>query len=98
MIKRAVALTLLAAFFLVMAGCMAHVHKIGNGAQKGEYVEQRQWYVLWGLVPINDVDSHAMASGATNYEVKTELSALDVVLNIFTGFVTIYSRTVTVTQ
>ena len=37
-----------------------------------------------------------MAGGATDYTVTTEQSFLDVVINIFTGLVTIYSREITV--
>jgi len=39
-----------------------------------------------------------MAAGTTDYTIKTEQSALDVVINIFTSWVTVYSRTVTVTK
>ena len=89
-------LVLLVALF--MAGCTAHTHVVGSGGTTGEVVEARQWYVLWGLVPINDVDSHTMAGGAENYTIETEQSALDVIINIFTGAITVYSRTVTVTK
>ncbi len=81
-----------------MAGCSAHIHKVGTGAQGGEIENGRQWYVLWGLVPINNIDTNDMADGETDYTIKTEQSALDVIINIFTGMVTIHSRTVTVTK
>jgi hypothetical protein len=58
--------------------------------------QERQWYVLWGFVPINSVDTKVMAKGAKDYEIKTETNALDVVINIFTSAVTVYSRTVEV--
>ena len=89
---------LMLAVMLFMAGCAAHTHVIGNGAQGTEMTQQRQWYILWGLVPLNKVESHVMAGSANDYTIKTEASVLDVVLNIFTGWVTVYSRTVTVTQ
>jgi len=93
------AMTGLLLFVLVVAsGCAAHTHIVGNGGSGNEVVEQRQWYVLWGLVPINEVDSADMADGASNYTIETEQSALDVVINIFTSIVTVYSRTVTVTK
>lgn len=90
-----VALSLLV---VVMAGCAAHIHTVGGGPQGGTMLEERQWYVLWGLVPINKVDTQTMAAGATDYQIKTEQSALDVVINIFTGMISVYSRTVTVTK
>ena len=86
-------------FVMVAAsGCAMHSHVIGNGGSGSEVVEERQWYVLWGLVPINDVDTSEMADGATDYTIDTEQSALDVIINIFTSWVTVYSRTVTVTK
>jgi hypothetical protein len=61
-------------------------------------MQQRQWYILWGLVPLNNVDTYHMAGGTKDYEIKTEASALDVIISIFTGIVTVNSRTVTVTK
>jgi hypothetical protein len=98
MYKRAIAVFLLLLFMLFLVGCSAHIHKVGNGPAGNDMMQQRQWYVLFGLVPINDVDTHQMAGGATDYQIKTEQSALDVLINIFTGVVSVYSRTVTVTK
>jgi hypothetical protein len=97
-IQRFVMTTLLLFGLLVASGCAAHIHVIGDGGSGTDMVEQRQWYVLWGLVPINDVDTSDMAEGASDYTIQTEQSALDVVINIFTSWVTVYSRTVTVTK
>ena len=83
---------------MVSSGCMAHTHVVGDGGSAGEVEEQRQWYVLWGLVPINEVDTSTMAGPEENYTVETEITPLDFVINIFTGWVTVYSRTVTVTK
>ncbi len=83
---------------LAILGCSAHIHKVGAGATSNERMQERQWYVLWGLVPINNVQTHVMAGEAEDYEIKTEQSVLDFVINIFTGIVTVYSRTVTVTK
>ena len=86
------------AVMMFMVGCAAHTHMVGNGAQGNEVSQQRQWYVLFGLVPINNVDTHQMSQGAADYTIKTEQSALDVIINIFTSAVSVTSRTVTVTQ
>lgn len=96
--KKLVSLIVLVAFLMVLTGCTMHTHVIGNGAQQGVKMEKRQWYALWGLVPINDVDSKVMSAGAQDYTIETQQAFLDVVINIFTGWVTIYSRTVTVTK
>jgi len=96
--KRIVAVVVLLTFVMLMASCAMHTHIIGKGAQGGERLQQRQWYVLWGLVPINNIDSKVMAAGASDYTIKTQQSFVDCVINIFTGFVTVSSRTVTVTK
>ena len=89
---------LMLAVMMFMVGCAAHTHVVGNGAQGNEVTQQRQWYVLFGLVPINNVDTEQMAAGTADYTIKTEQSALDVIINIFTGMVSVCSRTVTVTE
>ena len=97
MLKKGLALALVV-MMAVAAGCATNIHKIGSGPAQNQVVEQRQWYVLFGLVPINNVDTQVMAGGATNYEIKTQASVLDVIINIFTNYVTVSSRTVTVTK
>jgi len=96
--KRLTSIFLVLAMVALMVGCSAHIHTVGKGPQSGATLEARQWYVLFGLVPINDVDTKEMAAGATDYQIKTESSALDIIINIFTCAVSIYSRTVTVTK
>lgn len=96
--KKLVSIVLIAVFTLVLVGCAANVHKVGSGAQSNIKIEQRQWYVLWGLVPINQVDTAAMAAGSSDYTIKTEQNALDIIINIFTSYVSVVSRTVTVTK
>jgi predicted small secreted protein len=91
-------LALTAALSLPMTSCYTMSHKVGNGGTAASETSERQWFVLFGLIPINEVDSHAMADGATNYTVTTEQSVLDVVINIFTSWITVYSREVTVTK
>lgn len=95
MFKRTISVFLVAVMLLT-AGCMTHKHVIGAGAKTGAVEQERAWYILWGLVPLNAVDTKLMAKGATDYEIKTEQSVLDVIINIFTGIVTVYSRTVEV--
>lgn len=96
MLKRIGFVIMICLFVLAWAGCAAHIHKVGKGAMGNQYIEQRQWYVLWGLVPINEVDTVDMAAGANDYTITTELSALDVLINLFTAEISIVSRTVTV--
>ncbi len=56
------------------------------------------WYVLWGLVPITEVDSQAMAGGATDYTVQTQFTFVDIIIGIFTSIVTVQPRTVSITK
>lgn len=95
--KKTISLLLVIAL-LALAGCSAHIHKVGDGPQNNEMQQQRQWYILWGLVPLNEVNTNAMAGDATDYEIRTETAPLDVIMNIFTMYVTVNSRTVTVTK
>jgi len=96
--KKYLIVVAIALALLIIAGCAAHVHQVGKGAQGTQIIENRQWYALFGLVPLNKVDTGTIAAGATDYTIKTESSALDIIMNIFTSYVTVNSRTVTVTK
>ena len=86
----------LIAAMLVVIGCSAHVHTVGKGPQGYDVTEARQWYIVWGLVPINEVDTNAMAAGATDYEITTLYSPIDFIIGVVAGSLTISSRTVSV--
>lgn len=83
----------------LLAGCMTHHHIVGNGpGPDATENTETQWYALWGLVPLNEVDSSDMAAGASDYEIITEMSPLDAVINFFTTYVSIVRRSVTVVR
>ena len=82
--------------FLFLTGCFAIKHNVGNGAQGNTTVTERQWFVLFGLVPINEIDSKTMAGGATDYEITTKFTFVDLVIGAFTGIVSIQPRSVIV--
>lgn len=88
--------TLLIIAMLFVIGCAAHTHKVGKGAQGYDITAARQWYVLWGLVPINDADTNAMAAGATDYEITTSITPVDFIINAIGSYITVNCRTVTV--
>jgi len=92
---KVVAIMLILLFFV---GCTTHIHKVGSGPQSYDSEELRQWYILWGLVPINDVDTNDMAGDATNYKIKTEITPIDFLISIPASVVTVSSRTVTVVK
>lgn len=96
--KKLIAILLIACLSLSAVGCYTFEHQVGKGAQTGMKVEKKQWFILWGLVPINQVDSQAMAKGAADYTIKTEMSPVDVVVSIVTSWLTVYPQTVSVTK
>lgn len=98
MFRKATSVIMVAVFALLFIGCATHIHKVGNGAQGFDKVETRQWYILWGLIPLNDVDTNEIADGTADYTIQTQTAPLDIIMNIFTGYITVYSRTVTVTK
>lgn len=81
-----------------LSGCYTMRHTVGTGGGGAKVAEQRQWYILWGLVPLNEHDGGHLADGAKDYTVQTQQSAIDVIFNIFTGWISIFSRTITVTK
>ena len=87
---------LLIVVILFVIGCATHVHQVGNGAQGNETMEARQWYILWGLVPINNVDTNTMAAQTTDYEITTSTTPVDFIISAVAGSITINCRTVTV--
>jgi hypothetical protein len=90
--------TLLVLVLFVFASCATHVHTVGDGPQSGRSESARQWYVVWGLVPINEVDTADMVEEAEDYEIKTEQEILDIAVSVFLGWLSVHSRNVTVTQ
>ncbi|MDE0638790.1 MAG: hypothetical protein OXI43_23360 [Candidatus Poribacteria bacterium] len=82
---------------LFIVGCAAHHHQIGAGVQgRGESVVVRQWYILWGLVPIDKVDTQTMTGGAKNYEITTAVTPVDFIISAFFLPASVQSRTVIV--
>ena len=81
-----------------LMGCWTFQHQVGTGAQTGVKVEKKQWFILFGLVPLNEIDSKTLAAGAENYTVQTQMSFVDVVISLITANITIYPQTVTVTK
>ena len=94
--KIVVMIMIVSSLFLI--GCSTHVHTVGTGPQTGQVESARQWYILFGLIPLNTVDTGAMVGGAANYEIKTSTEALDIIIGIPASYITVGSRTVTVTQ
>jgi hypothetical protein len=98
MARKVLIVALVAVLLVGAIGCMAHTHTVGAGSRgMGPPTTAKQWYILWGLVPINSADSKYLAGDATDYTVHTWQSPIDVIINIFLGYYTsIKVRTVEV--
>lgn len=91
-------LVLAATVVAFSSGCFTMRHTVGNGGSGATETTERQWFALWGLIPLGDVDGGEMAGNAQDYTIQTQWSVIDIVINIFTSFVSVYSQTVTVTR
>ena len=91
-------LILLNFFVIFVVSCTTHNHTVGDGSQTGKEISKRQWFVAYGLASLNEVDTNAMAGDATDYDIQTQTSFVDGLINVFTGQITITCRTVTVTK
>ena len=97
--KKTIARVLFLNLVVIFAiSCSTHTHTIGEGSMTGKEVSQRQWYIAYGLAPLNKVDTNEMAGDAENYEIITQTSFVDGLINIFTGNFTVTCRTVTVVK
>ncbi|MBK6911173.1 MAG: hypothetical protein IPK53_18405 [bacterium] len=96
--KKMLKLALVLAMCAALSGCWTFDHQVGTGAQSGVSKKKKQWFALWGLVPLTTVDAKTLAGGAENYNIQTQQAIDDIVIGIITGWVTIYPQTVTVTK
>ena len=96
---------------MLFISCATHLHTVGYGPQIGVKATARQYYLLWGLVPINTIETNEMAGldingkQIENYEIQTQTGPVDIGISIALGIITlgigpavIQSRTVTVTK
>lgn len=91
LVRPVVLLSLLAA-----SGCVGHTHVVGLGATGTGAVTERQYYLLFGLVPINEVDSQRAAADLTSYTVETGFGLVDLLLSPVLLPLTVTSRSVVV--
>ena len=97
--KAVVMIMIVSSLFLI--GCSTHIHTVGTGPQTGVKNIARQYYLLYGLIPLNSVNTDEMAGSAANYEIQTQVGGMDVVINIASAVAIagiVSSRTVTVTK
>ena len=83
---------------LLLSACATHSHVIGEGPSSGLTEEKRQYYGLYGLIPLNKVDTNAMVGGAANYKLETGAQPIDILIGAVGGSFTVTSRTIKVTK
>ena len=96
--KKKLVLIIAPFLFLTFFSCATHTHTVGSGPSTGEAVSETQWWILGGLIALNEVDTNAMAGGAANYEITTSMEPMDIIIGIPCSYVTVSRRTVTVTK
>jgi len=79
---------------LTLMACATHTHDVGKGAQGNVVKKGRQLWVI-NLVPINQVDTAAMAGDAADYTIETQVDFIDILVTVLTGNI-ITSRAVKV--
>ena len=97
--KAVVMIMIVSSLFLI--GCSTHIHTVGTGPETGLTKVARQYYLLYGLIPLNSVNTDEMAGSVANYEIQTQVGPMDALINT-ASWVTIAgvvsSRTITVTK
>lgn len=86
---------LLAALCLLQ-GCVSNSVSVGLGSTGSGDRTERQYYLLFGLVSVNEVDTRRMAGSLTSYAVDAEFGWMDLLLAPILLPLTMTSRTVTV--
>ncbi len=66
---------------IVMTSCYTYTFNVGEGAQTGVTVTQKNHYVIYGLAAINVSNPQEMAGGADHYTVTIEHTFIDGLLN-----------------
>ena len=72
---------------ILLSSCNATMHTVGNGGKgngkPGNYDnKKKEWYLFWGLLPLNHVDSKELAGGSQNYTIRTTTSFGDGLISI----------------
>jgi len=82
---RRTTLLLLLALVLAAPACMSSYHTVGAGPTGGEIASAKQWYALWGCLPLGGApDSRTLSGDRVNYRVWTGITTWDVFLNFLT--------------
>ena len=97
--RRILPALLLALAVTLPSGCHTIRHDVGGGATQGVQVAQeKQWFALFGLISMNEVDGGQLAGDRTRYTIQTQRSFTDCMISVLTFLVTVFPKTVTITE
>lgn len=96
MIKKTLRFMLFIVMCVFMSSCYTYTHTVGEGPKTGVTVEAKNQYFIFGLADGKQSNPKEMAGGAENYEVTTEHTFVDGLLQVIT--LGIYTPTTTVVQ
>ena len=82
----------------LLPGCFTFTHTVGRGPLTPTPVvaKETRWFALWGVAPMDGLDSADLAGQAHDYRVTTKFTFVDVVISAFTSFASFYRQTVIV--
>ncbi|BDD11040.1 hypothetical protein FUAX_34720 [Fulvitalea axinellae] len=83
-IKPFLLLTLVMAMPLIMTSCYVSQFKVGSGPKLGVSASEKEHYLVFGLVKLNEVDSKSMAEGRRHYEITHQSTFGDGLLSVLT--------------
>ena len=81
---------------LALNGCMFHHHRIGTGPTGTGSTSARQYYLGFGLMRLNEIDSQRFTEDAVSYDISSEFTLTDFLFTTFLWPLTVVTRTVTV--
>ena len=99
--KNKVITIMISMWLLLLTACSTHTHVVGNGPSTGITESKRQYYVLFGLVKLNSVDTNAMIGDATDFQIESKYGFVDYLIAGLAGAIVpagFHARTVTVTK
>ena len=77
-------ITISMALCTVMSSCYSHKFTIGEGAQTGVMVSEKNSFFLYGLIPGKVSDPQGMAGGAANFEITEVQTFVDGLIGVLT--------------
>jgi hypothetical protein len=81
---------------ILMSSCYTLTYTVGNGAQTGVTMKEKNHYLIYGLVPVGTSNPTQMAGGASDYTVTIQHTFVDGLISAITFG--IYNPTTTTVQ